>query len=78
MKINSDIELRVNENKDNSINEDMDDYETLDVNFINHNEPDFNNLLNLFKEVNIKEEGEDNWFKNLLKDRISLKIKKRK
>ena len=70
MKINSDIELRVNENKDNSINEDMDDYETLDVNFINHNEPDFNNLLNLFKELNIKGECEDNWFINFLKDRI--------
>ena len=37
----------------------MDDYETLDVNF-NHNEPDFNNLLNLFKELNIKGECEDN------------------
>ena len=54
----------------------MDDFESLDLNFINDNELDFNNLLNLFNELNIKEEGDDNCFKSSLKDRINLRIKK--
>ena len=76
---NNDINLEENlENKRLSL--EIEELEFChDINIINNSENDYTKLINLFEEININEEGNNNnWFKIPLKDRFNIIFNKNK
>ena len=70
-------DIKIENQNNNSIEESESDNE--DVNIINTNENDYDKLIDLFNDVNIEdEEKNENWFKNPLKERISILAKNKK
>ena len=76
---NNDINLEKNlENKSFSLEIDVLEFDEK-INIINKSENDYIKLINLFGEININEEGNDNnWFKIPLKVRINIISNKNK
>ena len=70
-------DIKIENQNNNSIEESESDNE--DVNIINTNENDYDKLIDLFNDINIEdEEKNENWFKNPLKERISILAKNKK